>query len=135
RATGEVLDMGRAGWHPPLDSTAAFDIEAGQIQGFELAPLVSLTDHDDIAANLHPKCPISVEWTVPFGATFFHIGVHNLPLGSWSVLRRYTAKPTGRGLAEAFELIDAHPETLIVLNHPMWDEAGIGAHAHQAELA
>ena len=23
--------------------------------------------------------PVSVEWTVPFGATAFHLGIHNLP--------------------------------------------------------
>jgi hypothetical protein len=135
RATGEVLDIARAGWHPPLDSSAALEIEAAQIHGLELYALVSLTDHDYIPGNPTPTYPLSVEWTVPFGPTFFHIGVHNLPFdGSWSVLQRYTARPTRSRLLEALELIGSHPETLIVLNHPMWDEAGIGAQAHLMEL-
>jgi len=136
RATGEVLDLGRAGWHPPFDAGAACKIEAGQIHNLDLHPLVSLTDHDAIAPDLPAGCPISVEWTVPFGPTFFHIGVHNFPPAeSWSMLRQYTQKPTERLLADSLNLLDAHPGTLIVLNHPMWDEAGIGAPAHQAQLA
>ena len=48
--------------------------------------MVSLTDHDDIEApsTLHvlPEMgdvPISLEWSAPYGPSFFHIGVHNLP--------------------------------------------------------
>jgi len=134
RATGEALDIGRAGWHPPLRAGNAFEIEACQIRSLDLNPLVSLTDHDTVAADLPAQCPASVEWTVPFGPTFFHIGVHNFRAGSWSVLRRYTLRPTGRALAEALDRLHADPETLVILNHPMWDEAGIGTEAHQAQV-
>ena len=104
RATGEALDIGRAGWHPPLDAGAAFDIEAGQINGLELDPLVSLTDHDDIQAPMLLRTvaasrhiPVSVEWTVPFGATAFHLGIHNLPSAAGAAwmkrLAAFTAMP------------------------------------------
>ena len=48
--------------------------------------LVSITDHDDIQAPMLLRSvpssrhiPVSVEWTVPFGTTAFHLGIHNLP--------------------------------------------------------
>ena len=31
------------------------------------------------AIEVSRNIPISVEWTVPFRNTFFHLGVHNLP--------------------------------------------------------
>ena len=136
RATGEPLDIQRVGWHPPLDARAASCTEAVQIAGLGLRPLVSLTDHDEIAANLAlrereggDEIPISVEWTVPFGATFFHIGVHNLPRReSWNELQN------SENLAEALEWLHLQAGVLTVLNHPLWDEGGIGAEAHAAEL-
>ena len=78
-----------------LDSAAlaprqAYDLERQQLEtALGTDGLVSLTDHDDIEAGsslavvggLGP-IPVSVEWTVPFGPTFFHLGVHNLPLPS-----------------------------------------------------
>ena len=51
-----------------------------------LPGLVSITDHDDIQAPMLLRTvpssrhiPVSVEWTVPFGTTAFHLGIHNLP--------------------------------------------------------
>ena len=48
--------------------------------------MVSITDHDDINAPMLLRSlesalgaiPVSVEWTVPFHETSFHIGIHNL---------------------------------------------------------
>ena len=77
-------------WHPPVSPRAVFESEAGQIeQPAGPAPLVSVTDHDDIAAGLElqtlyaqRRAPISFEWTVPCGRGYFHLGVHNLPPAS-----------------------------------------------------
>ncbi len=48
--------------------------------------LVSLSDHDCIGAPLllrvvpaMHETPVSLEWTVPFQTSKFHLGVHNLP--------------------------------------------------------
>src|SRR5262245_33027654 len=50
---GCALDFSRAWWRPPLTPRAVFDSEAMQIERrFDLAPLVSITDHDDISAGL-----------------------------------------------------------------------------------
>jgi hypothetical protein len=49
---------------------------------FGLAALVSITDHDNVeaAARLRVReetkqAPISLEWTVPIGPSYFHIGI------------------------------------------------------------
>src|SRR5262245_34239859 len=73
RASGDPIDFSTGWWHPPVTPRQVFDGEVRQIEDrFGLAPLVSVTDHDDIAANLElqslyaERCaPISVEWTVP----------------------------------------------------------------------
>jgi hypothetical protein len=86
-----------------------------------------------------PAAPISFEWTVPFGRTFFHLGVHNLPAAQARAmaadLHRYTAQPEPARLAELLEMLDAREDLLIVLNHPLWDEADIGACDHRQTLA
>src|SRR5262245_4675358 len=82
---GRELNL-RRGWStPPLAPLDAYDLEARQLESMGLTPLVSLTDHDDIEAPMSlqavaqgQRIPISVEWTVPYGPTFFHFGVHNL---------------------------------------------------------
>jgi hypothetical protein len=61
-------------------------VETSQIENqLGCRALVSLTDHDCIEAPLllrvldeSSAAPISVEWTVPFHDTFFHLGVHNI---------------------------------------------------------
>src|SRR5262249_55840057 len=80
------IDFSRAWWTPPLSPASALELEPRQIAGLGLRPMVSITDHDDIKAGLSlaitadPLCtPLSVEWTVPYGRTFFHLGVHNIP--------------------------------------------------------
>ena len=70
---------------PRVHITYEVETEGAQIErhGGRQA-LVSLSDHDDIRAPWAlarggTDCPISLEWTVPFGPGFFHLGVHNLP--------------------------------------------------------
>ncbi|MBS1828709.1 MAG: hypothetical protein JST93_25625 [Acidobacteria bacterium] len=143
---GRPIDYSRAWWTPPLSAAEAFRIEAAQIEDrLGLESFVSLSDHDSIDAPMllhaarpaHPA-PISVEWTVPYQRTFFHLGVHNLPLtaaAEWMhAMQAYTSTPRPHHLAELLEALNALPDTLIVLNHPMWDEAAIGAASHKATL-
>jgi hypothetical protein len=65
---GRDLDLSRAWWTPPLAPHDAWRLEADHICGFDLDPLISLTDHDNIEAPmtlqvLEECCdtPVSVE--------------------------------------------------------------------------
>jgi hypothetical protein len=146
RATGRDLALARVLWTPPLAPDEAYRLEARQIANLGLEPIVSLTDHDDIESGLAlrrtpvaPAAPVSFEWTVPFGRTFFHLGVHNLPAAQARAMaadqHRYTAHPEPARLGELLEMLHAREDLLIVLNHPLWDEADIGARAHRQTLA
>lgn len=141
---GRVLDLNRAWWTPPVSPYDAWTIETKQIENkFGLDAHVSLTDHDDIEAPMTlqvleecRRTPISVEWTVPYRGTFFHIGVHNLvPECARETMRdlaAFTANPVDARIGELLDRLAANPATLIVFNHPNWDEKGIGETAHQA---
>ena len=142
---GADLDLGKGWWTPPLAPLDAYTVEFEQIQALGLKPLVSITDHDDIEAPMSlqaidatRKVPISVEWTVPLQNTFVHLGVHNLPpLRARSILNRlkeYTAKPSPGLLRNLLSGLHANPGTLIVFNHPMWDEKGVGFEMHRAAV-
>jgi len=143
---GRNFNFGHAFWTPPLAPRQAYRLEERQIQRqFELPALVSITDHDDIQAGTllrvldrFRKAPISTEWTIPFGPTFFHLGVHNMPPAEAPALMEqlaaYTANPHDERLAGLLETLDAQPETLLVLNHPYWDEKVIGAANHEHAL-
>jgi hypothetical protein len=107
-----------------------------------LSPLVSLTDHDDIEAPLSLlamdvsfNIPISVEWTVPFRNTFFHLGVHNIPpnraRAMMEQLKAFTERPGEGDLQGIFADLHAEPGMLTVFNHPLWDETGIGTEQHR----
>jgi hypothetical protein len=110
-----------------------------------LRPFVSITDHDTIEAPMSLQAiepekhiPVSVEWTVPYRGTFFHIGVHNI-IGSrarmmMDHLAAYTANPAEERLTELLAELHANPATLIVFNHPLWDEKGVGDAVHRAAL-
>lgn len=141
--TGEPVPFARAYWRGPLDAPSAHELERRQIERLELPGIVSLTDHDNLDAGLQlraqgvvPDAPVSVEWTVPFESTYFHIGVHNVDPVHATVLMRqmasYTRQPFPEALGGLFEELDADPSVLIVFNHPLWDMAGIG---HQITLA
>lgn len=146
RTLDASVDYTQAFWTPPLSPRQAYRLEEKQInRGFELPALVSLSDHDDLrAGNMlrilprFEKIPLSVEWTVPFGPTFFHIGVHNLPNAQASavlqMLHAFTAQPDEDALKGCLEKLHSFPEALLVLNHPLWDEKQIGLAEHEQTL-
>ncbi len=140
---GSDLDLNRGWWTPPLAPLDALHLESSQLEELNLSPMVSLTDHDDIEAGMSlqamdasRKIPISVEWTVPFGPTFFHLGIHNiLPQHGRMVMRcleDYTADPNPAVLGSLMADLDSAPASLIVFNHPLWDEKGVGSDVHRA---
>ncbi len=143
---GVGLDFARAFWTPPLAPRQAHRLEEKQIQAqFQLTGLVSLTDHDDSRAGAalqvlerFRESPISTEWTVPFGPTFFHLGVHNIPASERAAiteqLASFTADPLEHRLGALLDMLNDHPSILLVLNHPMWDEKSIGLQRHAQVL-
>lgn len=140
------LDLKNAWWTPPLSARQAWELERSQIvHSLGLHALVSLSDHDNIEAGLNLQvleetraCPISIEWSVPFGPTFFHVGVHNLPVDSAVTMTRamnqFTAAPHEGGIAPLLEYLAEAAGSLLVLNHPAWDENHIGDAQHAACL-
>jgi hypothetical protein len=142
---GMPVNYAAAYWTPPMTPKLAFDLESGQIEGQDLAPMVSLTDHDNIkgpillqAVPSARQIPISVEWTVPYGVQSFHLGVHNLPNAKatdWmATLEDYTANPIEERLREILAALNAEPDVLVVLNHPMWDLYLVGREKHEFML-
>jgi hypothetical protein len=77
------------------------------------------------------EIPISVEWTVPYEQAYFHLGIHNLAPAQarnfMEILAQYTREPKSASLGHLLEMLDADPAVLAVLNHPLWDMAGIGS--------
>jgi hypothetical protein len=145
RGTHEEIDFSKGWWHPPISPRALFDSETAQIDArFGLRSIVSLTDHDDIAGGLElqqwfapDRAPVSFEWTVPFGGGFFHLGVHGLAASSacqwFARLASFTSGGSRDPLLDILnDLIDAG--VLIVLNHPLWDLAGVGDDTHTVSL-
>lgn len=142
-AHGSALDLKRAWWTPPCAPLDAWKLETKHIHDLlDRNALVSLTDHDNIdaPANLRilETCrgiPISLEWTVPFENTFFHLGVHNLAAdrarGIMRDLEEFTDRPSRNRLPDLLDSLAADRATLIVFNHPYWDERGIGEEAHR----
>ena len=102
---GRIFDFKKVYWTPPLSPREAYELERGQIEKAGLAALVSLSDHDNVEAGKQlqlltersARSPISVEWTVPYDRTEFHMGVHNLPASRadrWmSEFAGYTKRP------------------------------------------
>jgi hypothetical protein len=86
------------------------------------------------AIDTGSKAPISIEWTVPYCGAEFHLGIHNMPPEIAVDLARTMAEYTGNSErsspAPVLELITREPGTLIVLNHPLWDEIAIGKDIH-----
>src|SRR5580765_5995617 len=142
RRNSEALDFNRVWWHPPVDAKAVLESETSQItKRLGLAAIVSITDHDTVGANLelqknhaNSAVPISCEWTVPFHEGFLHLGVHNLPSGQatdvFARLSRHTQDPHPGELLQLLESLSEDPGILIVLNHPLWDLAGVGSARH-----
>jgi uncharacterized protein YjiS (DUF1127 family) len=145
--TGRIVDFRKIYWTPPLSPREAMNLEARQIeQSIGLPALVSLSDHDTIEAGLQVRmlqvtsqAPISVEWSVPYEQTVFHLGIHNLPAAranAWMrALAEYTAHPAAQVLRNLLHELNAEPQVLLVLNHPYWDAESTGADQHRDFLA
>jgi hypothetical protein len=136
------VDFARAWWTPPLSPASAYKLEQDQIAALGLRPIVSITDHDDIRACLDlsvtSDAPISVEWTVPYYRTIFHLGIHNLPrhqARDWmSAMAHYTQKPNEAALPTFLSELARIPGVLVVLNHPFWLEEGVEEEGHRHAL-
>jgi hypothetical protein len=141
---GKAPDFSTGFWSPPMTAHDVFNIEKEQINRAGLEAIASITDHDSIDANLqigetvaNEQAPISLEWTVPFAYGFFHVGIHNLPperaVELTKTLLDYTFDRERHGtenLNEMFSMLDAIPDVLIVLNHPLWDIEMVGKEKH-----
>jgi len=137
-----TIDFWKAYWTPPLPPLAAFRVERTQIEHkLGMAGIISLSDHDNIEAPMQLRVvpearqiPVSVEWSVPFGETVLHLGIHNLPSAqAESILAQfaeYTRNPHTPRLTALLAMLQENPDVLVVLNHPMWDLAGIGRERH-----
>jgi len=144
---GKKVNFSDSHWTPPLSARDVFESEVEQIgRQVGLEALVSITDHDSIEANqllqeFDPSrnTPVSVEWTVPFGVGFFHIGVHNLPREQsrqiMSELSAYTSNPKESALSDSLALLNELPEVLLVLNHSHWDIEFGGPAQHAKSLS
>jgi len=132
------VDFARAYWTPPLSPQLAYETEKLQIENtLGLKSLISLTDHDTIEAPLllrtsreTVQTPISLEWSVPYAGTIFHLGVHNLPCDRaqsiMDELAAYTRNPNEARLVELLAMLDAFPDVLVVFNHPLWTQTCVG---------
>jgi len=140
---GISISWNESYWTPPLTPRLAFELEGGQIEKLGLAPLVSISDHDNIHAPLLLRSvpsarhiPISVEWTAPYaGVQSFHLGIHNLPsarASEWmATLNEFTQKPNDKRLTEILIALNEEPNVLVVFNHPLWDLYMIGQEKHE----
>lgn len=149
RIYGRTPDFTKGYWEPPLASSDVFASERENLARIGLDPIVSITDHDSIAAGVelvnavgNDTAPISMEWTVPFRDAFFHVGIHNLPVADAGAIAtelldftNSTEPPDDRWLESLLAMLDAIDGVLVVLNHPMWDIEMIGQHAHESALA
>jgi len=142
---GRNFNFNKYYWTPPLSPREAYELESSQIQNVGLRPLVSISDHDNIKAGMHLKLlegtasvPVSVEWTVPYEETEFHLGVHNLPASratAWMrELEAHTSNPKTETLRELLAGLSGEPSVLIVLNHPYWDAESLGPEGHRKSL-
>jgi len=141
---GKDIEFNGAYWSPPMTAEEVYKIEKTQINEAGLEAIASITDHDCIEANLrineqvpNEQAPISMEWTVPFEFGFFHVGVHNLPpnraVALSKILLDFTFNKENHNtekLNEMFSMLNALPEVLIVLNHPLWDIENAGKEKH-----
>lgn len=139
-------DFAEVFWTPPLSARRAYRLEEKQIQRLlQRRALVSLTDHDDIRAGALLRvldrfrdAPISTESNVLFESTFFHLGVHNIPPSNAPAIAQeltcLRAENNSWQLGEILALLNDFPNVLIVLNHPLWDEKGLGSALHKETL-
>ena len=140
---GIRIDYAASYWTPPMTPKLAFDLEMRQIEKLDMAPMVSITDHDNINAPMllrtvpsARQIPVSVEWSTPYGGMqSFHLGIHNLPsakAAEWmATLQEFTAQPSDARLTEILAALHREPNVLVVFNHPMWDLYLIGKEKHE----
>jgi hypothetical protein len=140
---GIHIDYAASYWTPPMTPKLAFDLETRQIEKLGLAPMVSITDHDNIKAPMllrtvpsARQIPVSVEWSAPYGGSqAFHLGVHNLPsarAAEWmATLQEFTAHPSDARLTEILAALHREANVLVIFNHPMWDLYLVGKEKHQ----
>ena len=140
-------DVSKFWWTSPLSGGQALSLERAQIEEkLGLKALVSISDHDNIEApaqlqflESNGSVPVSVEWTAPFGPSYFHFGVHNLPLGeAQRIMARMSIATETREPARVtalFHDLAERPDVLIILNHPLWDLPCIGIAEHHRLLA
>jgi len=139
---GMPVNYSAAYWTPPLTPKLAFELESKQIEDLDLAPMVSLSDHDNIKAPMllrtvpsARQIPVSVEWSAPYGGVQdFHLGIHNLPSAKatqWmATLADFTANPSDETLTEILSDLNSEPNVLVIFNHPAWDLFLIGQEKH-----
>jgi len=144
---GRIFDFRKFYWTPPLSPREAHELEQKQIENsLGMKAMVSISDHDTFEAGMHlrmlegtAKAPISVEWTVPYEDTVFHLGIHNVRSSQAKAymerFSNYTSKPHPAELRELFEALNEDPQVLIILNHPYWDAESIGQTRHRKALA
>ncbi|MBO0722073.1 MAG: hypothetical protein J2P41_14710 [Blastocatellia bacterium] len=144
---GKSIDFSKAYWTPPVSPRQVIEIETLQIEKeLGLPALVSITDHDDIEAGKHlqvltgvNRIPISLEWTVPYGRGMFHLGIHNLSDETSTditrELNKYTLRdPDAMSLTSLLSILNESSETMIIVNHPLWDIEGLGEKDHAENL-
>jgi hypothetical protein len=148
RKHGRPLDFTKCYWRPPATPDDVIASEREHLQRrLGLTALVSLTDHDTIEGPVSLRAsgknhvPLSLEWTVPFEHTTFHLGVHAIRPAQvheiTAALRAYTTSspsPSEPRLTEILEWLCECDETLIVLNHPYWDIGHVGQLRHDSTL-
>jgi hypothetical protein len=146
--TGKPISLDEGFWSPPMDENQVYSLEKQQINSLGLDAIVSITDHDEIKANVNlcqhtnnDVAPISLEWTVPFEYGFFHVGVHNLPKKNAEEIAKtlidfsFAKEPTSNeSLHALFSMLNQLPEVLLVLNHPIWDIEIVGQKKHDILL-
>jgi len=142
RESAIKMNFFEAYWTPPLPPLEAFRVERKQIEeGLGLDSMISLTDHDNIEAPLllrvvpeARRIPVSIEWSIPFEQTMFHVGVHNLPTAeaeAWvQQMGAYRKQPCASNLWELLFALVKIPQVLLVFNHPLWDLPNIGRANH-----
>jgi hypothetical protein len=135
-------DVSKFWWTSPLSAGQALRVERSQIEEkLGLEAMVAISDHDNIEAPSqlqllvsNDRVPVAVEWTAPFGHSYFHIGVHNLPPRSaQETMARLHEATSARQQEMTSALLDelaARPGVLLVLNHPLWDLPCIGQDEH-----
>jgi hypothetical protein len=133
RRKGCQPDFLHSYWTPPFTPREVLESERAQIASrFAVPALVSITDHDTIGAGfqlralgLGDEAPVSVEWTVVFRGTRFHLGIHNLPpdlaATMMAAFDEHRGNPVEARLGELLAWVHEQANTLTVLNHPLWD--------------